>query len=95
LTLVPLQPKKLSRRAQAFRRLRRPDGCFLPVPKAVQREPVDWNALYQFRDDWRAYRKLEAAAKREEKIGSFRSICLFAAMSAIMVGFLMMGVWHA
>jgi hypothetical protein len=89
--LVQLSTKKLSRRAFAIVRPR-VNGRFAPVPKPVRREPVDWNVLYQFRDDWRTYRQQEANAKHEARWGGVRSIITLSLISAVLVGMLVAGV---
>jgi phage terminase small subunit len=65
----------------------------LPVSKPVTRDPVDWNVLYQFRDNWRAYRKAVADTKHETRFGGLRSIFLFTLMSGALVGMLVAGVF--
>lgn len=82
----------VSRRVLAYQRPRAANGQFKPMTKPALRNPIDWNVLYQFRDDWRLYRTLVANAKREERWSGLRSIAIFTTMSAVLVGMLVAGV---
>jgi hypothetical protein len=67
-----------------------------PAPVMQVRTPEEraetMRVLYQWRDQRREYANLAKRAAKEERYGGLRSIALFTAMSAVMVGLLFAGV---
>jgi hypothetical protein len=88
-------PRRPSRRQLAYQMPRAANGRFQAVPKAPPSKPVDWNAIYEWRDAWRAHLQQVEAAKRETRWGGLRSIGLFTAISAVMIGMLIAGTMGA
>ncbi len=57
-----------------------------------EQQVATMTTLYAWRDARREYNRLLAESQREERWGGIRSIGLFAAISAVMVGLLVAGV---
>ena len=59
--------------------------------RTAEEKAETMRVLYQWRDERRRYAQLAKQAAREERWGGLRSIALFTAMSAVMVGLLLAG----
>ena len=84
---------KPSRRWRASQMPRALNGRFQAVPQRPKPAPVpiDWIAIYEWRDCWRAYRHQQEAIRHEARWGGIRTFAIFAAMSAVLVGLLVAG----